>query len=190
MSAARLLLRAVKCRLLIGFYRLRHAQHSAYIAYGSDISRDLVAGAYSYIGKGAIIGPKVSIGAYAMLGPRVICTGDDHRYDRAGVPTIFAGRPALRPTLIGRDAWIGAGATILAGVEIGDGAIVAAGTVVTKNVPSCEIHGGVPNRKIRDRFTNPADRQRHLAFLQQPPLMGQFAESRVARRCRGPDDQA
>ena len=90
---------------------------------------------YCYIGPGAIIGPRVRIGAYTMMGPRVICTGDDHRYDIAGVPVIFAGRPSLRATVIGRDAWIGAGATILAGVQIGDGAIVAAGRFAESREP-------------------------------------------------------
>jgi acetyltransferase-like isoleucine patch superfamily enzyme len=174
MSHARLWLRRFKCVLLIKYYGLKQAANTAYIAYGSVISRDLRAGEYSFIGDGSMIGPRVSIGAYTMLGPRVICTGDDHRYDVAGVPAIFAGRPNLRPTIIGRDAWIGARAIIMTGVEIGDGAIVAAGTVVTKSIPPCEIHGGVPNRKIKDRFADPADRQLHLDFLQKPPQQGRF----------------
>jgi len=181
MNNARLVLRGLKCLLLIKYYRLAHAAGTAYVAYGSDISTDLVVREYCYIGTGAIIGPQVSIGAYTMLGPRVVCTGDDHRYDIPGVPVIFAGRPNLRPTMIGRDVWIGSGSTILAGVELGDGAIVAAGTVVSKNVPPCEIHGGVPNRKIKDRFGDLADKQRHLEFLQKPPVRGLFAESRAAR---------
>jgi acetyltransferase-like isoleucine patch superfamily enzyme len=125
-----------------------------------------------------MIGPRVSIGAYTMLGPCVMCTGDDHRFDVVGVPTIFAGRPELRATVIGRDAWVGARSVILAGVEIGDGAIVAAGTVVTSNIPACEIHGGVPNKKIKNRFANEADRERHLSFLQQAPAQGEFAQKR------------
>jgi acetyltransferase-like isoleucine patch superfamily enzyme len=168
-------LRAIKCRALIRYYRLSAADATAYIAYGSDIARDLVAGAYSYVGPGAIIGPKVSIGAYTMLGPQVICAGDDHRYEVAGVPTIFAGRPALRPTVIGRDVWIGARAIILAGVEIGDGAIVASGAVVTKSIPPCEIHGGVPNRRIKDRFATIEEREQHVQYLKGPARRGEFA---------------
>jgi acetyltransferase-like isoleucine patch superfamily enzyme len=94
------------------------------------------------------------------------------------VPIIFSGRPDLRPTVIGRDAWIGAHSIILPGVEIGDGAIIAAGSVVSRSVPPCEIHGGVPNRKIRDRFENAADRVRHLEFLREAPRRGRFAEPR------------
>jgi acetyltransferase-like isoleucine patch superfamily enzyme len=181
MKNARLMLRGLKCLLLIKYYRLSHADTTAYIAYGSDIAKDLVVGEYCYIGTQAIIGPRVLIGAYTMLAPRVLCTGDDHRYDIAGVPIIFAGRPSLRPTVIGRDVWVGAGSIILAGVEIGDGAIVAAGTVVSKSIPPCEIHGGVPNRKIKDRFGDPVEKQRHLHALRETPRAGRFAESRAPR---------
>lgn len=54
--------------------------------------------------------------------------------------------------VIGNDVWIGYGAKILAGVKIGDGAIVAAGAVVTKNVEPYSIVGGVPARVIAKRF--------------------------------------
>lgn len=53
---------------------------------------------------------------------------------------------------IGNDVWIGARATVLRGVTIGDGAIVAASAVVTKDVPPYAIVGGVPARVIRHRF--------------------------------------
>ncbi len=52
------------------------------------------------------------------------------------------------PISIGRDVWIGANVVILKGVAIGDGAVIAAGAVVNKNVPSYEIWGGVPAKKI------------------------------------------
>ncbi|MBN2009273.1 acyltransferase [candidate division KSB1 bacterium] len=53
--------------------------------------------------------------------------------------------------VIGKDVWIGAYAVILPGVHIGDGAIIAAGSVVTKDVAPYTIAGGVPARKIADR---------------------------------------
>jgi acetyltransferase-like isoleucine patch superfamily enzyme len=55
------------------------------------------------------------------------------------------------PIDIGCDVWIGCHVTILPGVTIGDGAIIAAGAVVNKNVPSFEIWGGVPARKLGER---------------------------------------
>jgi acetyltransferase-like isoleucine patch superfamily enzyme len=59
----------------------------------------------------------------------------------------------LLPTKIGRDVWIGANAVILGGVTIGDGAVVAAGAVVTNNVETGAVVAGVPAREIRKRAT-------------------------------------
>lgn len=57
------------------------------------------------------------------------------------------------PTIIGNDVWIGAKACVISGVTIGNGAIIAAGSVVTKNVPPYAIVGGVPSKIIRYRFS-------------------------------------
>ncbi len=54
------------------------------------------------------------------------------------------------PITIGDDVWIGGGCTILAGVTIGDNSIVAAGSVVTKDVPSNTIVAGNPAKRIKD----------------------------------------
>lgn len=54
---------------------------------------------------------------------------------------------------IGNDVWIGSGVIILDGVRIGDGAVIGAGAVVVKNVLPYTIVGGVPAKKIKDRFT-------------------------------------
>ena len=59
-----------------------------------------------------------------------------------------------KPIVIRRNAWIGANATILAGVTVGENAIVAAGAVVSKDVPDNTIVGGVPARVIREIRTN------------------------------------
>ena len=50
----------------------------------------------------------------------------------------------------------------MSGVTIGRGSIVAAGSVVTKDIPSCEIWGGVPARKIRDRFETEEEKKYHI----------------------------
>lgn len=63
----------------------------------------------------------------------------------------FADRRADR-VLIGNDVWIGHGAIILPGVTVGDGAVIAAGAVVSRDVAPYTIVGGVPARRIRDRF--------------------------------------
>ena len=69
----------------------------------------------------------------------------------------FGSDPAVeehRSTVVGNDVWIGARVIIPGGVTIGDGAVIAAGAVVTKDVPRYAIVGGVPARVIRYRFVS------------------------------------
>ena len=61
--------------------------------------------------------------------------------------------PYKKPVIIGNDVWIAAGAHILRGVKIGDGAIIAAGAVVTQDVPAYEVWGGVKSRCLKKRFS-------------------------------------
>lgn len=150
-------------------YKVKHVHPSVYLAEGSRISPDFVAHEFSYIGPECIVGPKVELGAYSMLGPRVAIVGADHVFDQPGVPIIFSGRPELKPTVIERDAWVGCGSVLMAGVRIGRGAIIAAGAVVTKDVAPYEIVGGVPARKISDRFDTAAARETHDRMLAQTP---------------------
>lgn len=58
---------------------------------------------------------------------------------------------AFKPITIGHHCWIGTGAIVLQGVTIGDGAVVAAGAVVTKDIPPFEVWGGVPAKFIKKR---------------------------------------
>ena len=53
--------------------------------------------------------------------------------------------------IIGNDVWLGANSTIVAGITIGDGTVVAAGSVVTKDLPSYVIAGGIPAKPIKTR---------------------------------------
>ena len=81
-----------------------------------------------------------------------ILGGDHHYYKKVGIPIIFAGRSEMRQTIIGDDVWIGASSIIMTGVTIGNGVIVAAGSVVTKNLMPYGIYGGVPAQLIKMRF--------------------------------------
>ena len=65
-------------------------------------------------------------------------------------------------TIIGNDVWIGHGVIVVGPVEIGNGSIIAAGSVLTKDVPPCEIWGGVPAKKIKDRFASEEEKKLHL----------------------------
>jgi chloramphenicol O-acetyltransferase type B len=68
-------------------------------------------------------------------------------------------------TKIGDDVWIGYGSTIMQGVEISNGAIIAAGSVVTSNVEEYSIYAGVPAKKIRNRFNSDIDLETHLRLM-------------------------
>lgn len=160
-------------------FGLRHVHPTFYLARGARVSRDLVAHEYSFINIDCIVGSKVELGRYAMLAPRVSIAGDDHIFSVPGTPIIFSGRPELRRTVIEDDAWIGQCAIIMAGVRIGRGAIVAAGAVVTKDVPPYEIHAGVPARCIGDRFPNEKERLQHDQMLSGEIVEGRFCPPRI-----------
>ncbi|WP_405713664.1 MULTISPECIES: CatB-related O-acetyltransferase [unclassified Streptomyces] len=65
---------------------------------------------------------------------------------------LVTGMPSRGDTVVGNDVWFGYGATVMPGVRIGDGAVIAAGAVVTANVPPYTVVGGSPARTIRQRF--------------------------------------
>lgn len=100
-----------------------------------------------------------------MLANNVSIIGGDHKYDIPGLPIIFSGRSSLASTIIGKDVWIGAHCIIKAGVQIGDGAIVAMGSVVVTDIDPFSIYAGVPAKKIRDRFKNKVDIDMHSKML-------------------------
>lgn len=86
----------------------------------------------------------VTLGDGCLVGHNVVFATLDHdkRPGRRGDMT-------AAPIVVGKDVWIGAHATILKGVTIGDGAIVAAGAVVTRDVPPNTIAAGVPARVVK-----------------------------------------
>jgi acetyltransferase-like isoleucine patch superfamily enzyme len=156
-------------------FGLKHVHSTFYMARGCSIATDLVAKEYSFMNIGCVLDSKVELGRYAMLAPYVAIVGGDHAFSIPELPVIFSGRPnQIRTTIIEDDAWIGFGAIILAGVRIGRGAIVGAGSVVTKDIPPYEICAGVPARKIGERFADPADRARHDEMLTGPVVTGDF----------------
>lgn len=89
----------------------------------------------------------------------------DHTFNTPG-KTIWQGeRGDNGITIVENDVWIGTGSIIMSGVTIGKGSIVAAGSIVTKDIPPCEIWGGNPAKKIKDRFITLEDKQLHLKLI-------------------------
>lgn len=123
-----------------------------------DIRRGILSvGHFVYIGpRVQIIYPTI-IGDLSMIAADVQFVGNDHSYSEVGVPMRVAS-PAVSMqsvlTTVMSEVWIGQRAVILHGVTIGRGAIVAAGSVVTTNVPEYSIVAGVPARVIKERFSD------------------------------------
>jgi acetyltransferase-like isoleucine patch superfamily enzyme len=92
---------------------------------------------------------KIVVGDYCSISSFSFVTSDNHGTRRG---ELFQLQPGVEAdVIIGSDVWVGAHAIILPGVSIGDGAVVAAGAVVTKDVPAYVIVGGVPAQKIGER---------------------------------------
>lgn len=89
----------------------------------------------------------VHIGDYCMIGPNTLITTVNHPLSPQGRRDRLA---QGKPVNIGNDVWIGGNCTILPGVTIGNNVIVAAGAVVTKDVPDNCVVAGVPAKKIRE----------------------------------------
>lgn len=90
---------------------------------------------------------KIYLDDQVQVGPCCLLTTIVHDYSN---PEQRAGAIAYKDIHVGKGTWIGANATILPGVTIGKGCVIAAGAVVTKDVPDHQLHGGIPAHFIKD----------------------------------------
>ena len=123
-------------------------------------------GDYSYIGHHSRI-TYAEVGKYCSIAGDVIVGMGFHTLDKLSTSPIFtemkngtgvswtdkATVVPFRRVVVGNDVWIGTRAMIMGGVTIGDGAVVGAGAIVTKDVPPFAIVGGIPAKVIRYRFS-------------------------------------
>lgn len=118
------------------------------ISYGGniEIGRNCSINPYTIIyGHGGVkIGDNVLIAGHCMIIP------NNHNFSSKEVPIISQGNSA-KGIIIEDDVWIGHGCSILDGVTVGKGAVVAAGSVVNRSVPPYTVVGGIPAVKIKDR---------------------------------------
>lgn len=125
---------------------------------GIDFGRDV------YIGKDVHIESNVDIGDYCLIASRVAFVGrHDHDFTHVGFPMRYAPWIGSRrfpssylyeQIVVGQDVWIGYGATVLTGVTIGRGSVIAAGSLVTRDIPPYSIAAGIPARVIGARFAD------------------------------------
>jgi acetyltransferase-like isoleucine patch superfamily enzyme len=125
---------------------------------GRNIHFDTVGGGHISIGKQVTLNNGVflvshsgiSLGDRCLVGEYVSIRDADHGIAPEAPP--LEQQHTSKPIRIGSDVWIGRGAVILQGVSIGDGAVVGANAVVTKDVVPGAVVGGVPAKVIRNRF--------------------------------------
>ena len=148
-------------------YRLLNAVKRLFLVLnGASIGRRVVfyPGVWIAPGRGLVVGDDVDfalgvvvssgggvdIGDRTLIGYRTQILSTNHRIP-PGRGAVFGAGHDRKPVRIGRDVWIGAQCVILAGVTIGEGAVVAAGSVVSRDVDAYTVVGGVPAKVIKVR---------------------------------------
>lgn len=150
--------------IYVPFMRMQLAKHGTHVNIGKNSRgtwKNVYTGNYVSIGANCLLlstRAKVIIGDYVMFGPNVSVITGNHRIDVIGKRMYEIKDSDKRATddqdvIFAGDNWIGANSTILKGVTVGEGAVVAAGALVNKNVPPYTIVGGVPAKVIKMRFT-------------------------------------
>ena len=130
---------------------LPHCGENVNIERGAQFAWDLSIGDNSGVGVDSLISFGVTIGSDVMMGPECMIFTNNHGMERRDIPMWKQKSSALQPVTIGNDVWIGARVIILPGVHVGDGAVIGAGSIVTKDVPSFGIVAGNPAHLIRMR---------------------------------------
>ena len=93
---------------------------------------------------------KITIGNNVLIGPNVVLRSSNHSF-KTTKKSIMEQGMTEGEIIIHDDVWIGSNAVILPNCEVGNGAIIAAGAVVTSNIDSYSIVGGVPAKLIKKR---------------------------------------
>lgn len=113
--------------------------------------KDIEIGDNSGLGVNCYIRGPLKIGKDVMMGPEVIILTNSHNFDSLDIPMNLQGNSEPKQVVIGNDVWIGSRVIILPGVKVGNGAILGAGAVVTKDVEPYAIVGGNPAKVIKYR---------------------------------------
>jgi acetyltransferase-like isoleucine patch superfamily enzyme len=128
-------------------------EHDVYFHFDGQYSPgpSIVIGDRTFLGAGCEFNviQRITLGENCRIAAGVRFVDHDHLLEGTG--PLRRGYGRTEPIEIADNVWIGANVVVLRGVRIGQGAVVAAGAVVTKNIPPNEIWGGVPARKIGER---------------------------------------
>lgn len=111
------------------------------------IGNDCFVGAYTEFN----IRQEIIVGDYCLIASGCKFIDHDHGFSRRSIPIKTQVDGVETPIVLEDDVWLGVNVVVLKGVKIGRGAIVSAGSVVTKSIPPYEIWAGIPARKISER---------------------------------------
>lgn len=139
-----------KIRQILARIFLTKSGKSIRVKRNADISPNIIVGNSSEFGTRCMIQGNVTIGDNVIMGPDVKIYSRNHKFSRIDLPIQIQGTENLQTT-IGNDVWICANTIITAGVKVGNHVVIAAGSVVTKDIPDYAIVGGVPAKIIRFR---------------------------------------
>jgi maltose O-acetyltransferase len=141
--------------------RLGASVPARHVGKGVNIERNAAIGHWALMSAGGDsgIGINSRIGAVTlekrvMVGPDCIILMSIDQHNRTDIPMQLQGYSDVNPFLIEDDVWIGARVTRLPGVHIGEGSIVGASLVTTKDIPPCSIAVGNPARVVKNRKTS------------------------------------
>ncbi len=130
---------------------------SMFPPFTTDFGKNIHVGKHVFINSGCRFQDQggITLGDGTLVGHNVVLATLNHGFEPEDRPTLYP-----KPITIGKKVWIGANATILPGVTIGDNAIIAAGAVVTKDIPENAIAGGVPAKIIGDVYQRTGTRRK------------------------------
>lgn len=149
---------------LVHYYNYSHVSPKRELTLGPDSSLSptvslrngnrITIGAHCHIGERSSLWAgdsdgRIQIGNNVSLAPDVFITASDYQFKK-GIPFRQQAKRD-RDVTVGNDVWLGTKVVVTAGVTIGDGCIVAAGAVVTKDLPANSVAGGIPARVIKQR---------------------------------------
>ncbi len=123
------------------------------VKHNCDVSPNIRVGDFSEFGQHCLIHADVTLGSYVIMGPNDKIYTRNHIFNDLKKPIALQGKNS-KPTRIGDDVWIGANVVITAGVNVGSHSIIAAGSIVTKDVPDYAMVGGNPAVLIKFRNAN------------------------------------
>ncbi len=124
-----------------------HESFRMHPPFYTDFGKNITLGKNVFINSGCHFQDQggIIIGDGALIGHNVVLATLNHEFDPGARATMHP-----QPIVIGKNVWIGSNSTIVPGVRIGDGAIIAAGSVVTRNVSENTVVGGVPAKFIKE----------------------------------------